>query len=157
MATPATLTPVGYLQFESGYLGASDSPGLASQDSIKEVIKLTATPRLQFLAPAEPIAGTTAQGRSSNLAGEASLGVQGLVYRGEGARPTLAVSHFHRIYSGAAPDLDIEGTANSFLALASADVHGFHHDANAFFSEVVEAPVRRAHYGQALSVSRHFS
>src|SRR5882724_4331542 len=31
VATPATLTPVGYLQFETGYLGAWNSPGVDSQ------------------------------------------------------------------------------------------------------------------------------
>ena len=156
VATPATLTPVGYLQFESGFLGASVSPGLSSQNSFNEVVKLTVTPRLQFLASAEPIARTTAQGAVSNQAGDVSLGVQGVLYQGEGARPTLAVSYFHRVYAGAAPDLDIEGPANSFLVLASADVKGFHYDANAFFSEVVEAPVRRGQYGQAISVSHPF-
>lgn len=156
VATPATLTPVGYLQFESGYLGASDSPGLSSQNSFNEVVKLTVTPRLQLLASSEPVASTSAQGTVSNLAGDVSLGVQGVIYQGEGARPTLALSYFHRVYSGAAPDLDIEGASNSFVVLASADVHGFHYDANAFFSEVVESPARRAQYGQAISVSHPF-
>jgi hypothetical protein len=36
---------------------------------------------------------------------------------------------------------------------ASADVGGFHYDANAIFSEVLDGLVRRAQFGQTLSVS----
>jgi hypothetical protein len=156
VATPATLTPVGYLQFESGFLGASDSPGLSSQYSFNEVMKLTVTPRLQFLVSTEPIARSNSQNVSTNGTGDLSLGVQGVLFQGEGAKPTLAVAYFHRVYAGDAPDLDIESQVNSFQVLASADVKGFHYDANAFFSEVAEAPVRRAQYGEAFSVSHPF-
>jgi hypothetical protein len=156
VATPATLTPVGYLQFESGFLGAGDSPGLSSQYSLNEVMKLTVTPRLQFLVSTEPFARSALQNLSTNRAGGLSLGVQGVLYEGEGAKPTLAVAWFHQVYAGDAPDLDIESQVNSFQVLASADVKGFHYDANAFFSEVSEVPVRRAQYGQAFSVSHPF-
>ena len=156
VSTPATLTPVGYLQFESGFLGAGDSPGLSSQYSFNEVVKLSVSPRLQLLASAQPVARSTSQGATANRAGDISLGAQGVLYQGEGPRPTLAVSYFHRVYVGAAPDLDIESPANSFLVLASADVQGFHYDANAFLSEVVEEPVRRAQFGQSLSISHPF-
>jgi hypothetical protein len=40
--------------------------------------------------------------------------------------------------------------------LASADVKGFHHDANAFFTELVQEPVRRAQFGQSLTISHPF-
>ena len=33
---------------------------------------------------------------------------------------------------------------------------GFHYDANAFFTELVEEPVRRAQFGQSLSISHPF-
>src|SRR5690348_18481318 len=56
VSTPATLTPVGYLQFETGGLGASDSPGVSTFEGINEVTKLTVAPRLQFLAAVSPFA-----------------------------------------------------------------------------------------------------
>jgi len=37
--------------------------------------------------------------------------------------------------------------------MASADVKGFHYDTNYFFNEAVEGAVRRAQFGQTLSVS----
>src|SRR6266852_9472205 len=49
VSTPATLTPVGYVQFETGYLGAWHSPGLGSQSSVNEVVKFSVAPRLEFL------------------------------------------------------------------------------------------------------------
>jgi hypothetical protein len=42
---------------------------------------------------------------------------------------------------------------NSALLLASADVRGFHYDTNFLFNDQVIAPVRRAQFGQTLSVS----
>ena len=47
VATPATLTPVGYLQFENGGLYASGSGEFATQSSVNQVTKLTVNPRLQ--------------------------------------------------------------------------------------------------------------
>ena len=39
------------------------------------------------------------------------------------------------------------------ILLASADVKGFHYDANFVFNEVVDAAIHRAQFGQTLSVS----
>src|SRR5450432_3559397 len=39
ISNPATLTPVGYLQFETGVLGAADSPEFSSRTGMNEVIK----------------------------------------------------------------------------------------------------------------------
>jgi hypothetical protein len=63
------------------------------------------------------------------------------------------VSYFHRVYAGAAPDIDIGSNRNSVLILASADVKGFHYDANVFFNEVIDSGTHRAQFGEALSVS----
>jgi hypothetical protein len=81
------------------------------------------------------------------------LGIQGIIYRGETVKPTVALSYLGRVYSGAAPNLDIGGPANSALLLVSGDVKGFHYDTNGIFNEVVNGPVRRAEFGQTLSVS----
>jgi len=153
VSTPATLTPVGYLQFETGALGASDSPGLNSQFSLNEVIKFTVARRLELLVSSEPYAHTDAEGQPANAPGDVDLGVQGVVHQGEGANPTVALSYFGRVYAGAAPDLDIPSFKNSALVLFSGDVKGFHYDTNYLFEEVVDGSVRRAVFGQTLSVS----
>lgn len=73
--------------------------------------------------------------------------------RGNGAKPSLAAAYYHRAYDGGAPDLDIGSALNSTVALASADLRGFHYDANALFNEVLDGTVRRAQFGQSLSIS----
>jgi hypothetical protein len=153
VSTPATLTPVGYLQFETGFLGATHSPGVSSQSSLNEVMKFSVSSRIELLAGDGPFAHSRAVGQSLNGTGDVMLGVQGILLRGEGTRPTIAVSYFHRVYSGDAPDLDIGSARNSALLLASADVKGFHYDTNFVFNEVVETAIRRAQFGQTLSVS----
>lgn len=153
IATPATLTPVGYLQFETGYLGATHSPEFSSQSSLNEVVKFSLSRRIELLAGAGPFAHSRAEGQSSNGTGDVSLGVEGVLHRGEGPRPTIALSYFRRVHSGDTPDLDIGSARNSALLLVSADVKGFHYDTNYFFNEVVETAVHRAQFGQTLSVS----
>jgi hypothetical protein len=153
VSTPATLTPVGYLQFESGFTGASHSPEFSSLYNFNETIKFTVAPRLELLASAEPIAHSTFKGSTANQVADCFLGAQVVAYQGEGATPTLAASYFHRIYDGGAPEFDFGSPKNSFLLLASADVKGFHYDANAFFTELVEFPVRRAQFGESLTIS----
>jgi hypothetical protein len=156
VSTPATLTPVGYVQFETGFVFAEGSPEFKSRYSFNEVLKLSVMPRLEFLASAEPVAHFTSDGTSGNRVADIFLGAQGVLYHGEGAKPTLAVSYFHRIYDGGAPEFDFESPTNSFLVLASADVKGFHYDANAFLTELAQEPVRRAQFGQSLTVAHAF-
>jgi hypothetical protein len=156
VSTPATLTPVGYLQFESGFTGAGNSLEFSSRYSFNEVMKLSATRRVEFLASAEPVAHFTAEGTTTNRVADVFLGAQGVLYQGEDAKPTFAVSYFHRVYDGGAPEFDFGSPSNSLLFLASADVKGFHYDANAFFTELVQEPVRRAQFGQSLTISHPF-
>lgn len=153
VSTPATLTPVGYLQFESGYLAAWHSPEFSSQSSFNEVVKFSITRRIELLAASGPFAHSRAGNLAANGTGDVSLGVQGVVYQGEGARPTIALNYFRRVYSGDAPDLDIGSARNSMILLASADVKGFHCDTNYLFNEVIENGIHRAQFGQTLSVS----
>ncbi len=157
VATPATLTPVGYLQFETGFLGARQSPEFSSQYSWVETTKLSVAPRLEFLASFEPVARSTGAGISSTDAGDIALGVQALLRRGEGAKPSIALSYFGRVYTGAAADLDFGSPSNSVLLLASAEVHGFHYDANAFFNDLSDGRAHRAQFGQTLSISHQLS
>ncbi len=153
VSTPATLTPVGYLQFETGMLGATDSPEFSWQYALVETTKLTVAPRLEFLASDQPVARSAVDNAVTNATGDVLLGVQGVLFPGEGAKPTFAVSYFHRVYSGDAPDLDFGTPSNSLILLASADVKGFHYDTNALFNELVDGSVRRAQFGQTLSIS----
>jgi hypothetical protein len=126
VSTPAILTPVGYLQFETGVLAANHSPEFSSRSSLNEVLKLSVIPRLELLASSEPIVHYRADGRTANGVAEVFLGAQAVLSPGEGAKPTVAVSYFHRAYDGGVPELDFGSPANSFLLLASADVKGFH-------------------------------
>jgi hypothetical protein len=153
VSTPATLTPVGYLQFETGTLGVTDSPGLDSQFSVNEVIKYSPTRWLEILASSEPFAHSKTGGQSANAPGDVDLGAQAILHHGEGSNPTLALSYLARGYAGQAPDLDIASYKNSALLLVSGDVKGFHYDTNYIFSELVDGSVRRAAFGQTLSVS----
>jgi Putative MetA-pathway of phenol degradation len=153
VSTPATLTPVGYLQFETGVLSARHSMEFSSRYGLNEVMKLSVAPRLEVVAACEPIVHATVEGISENDPGDVFLGAQAVLVPGEGAKPTVSASYFRHIYGGGAPDFDVGTPTNSFLFLASADVKGFHYDANAFFNELTQAPVRRAQFGQSLSIS----
>jgi hypothetical protein len=153
VSTPATLTPVGYFQFEAGYLGAWHSPEFSSQSSVNDLVKFSLARRIELLAADQPFAYSRAMGQGGWGAGDVALGVQGVVLQEEGARPTIALSFFHRVYGGDAPDVDIGSNRNSVLILASADVKGFHYDTNFIFNEVIDSGIRRAQFGQTLSVS----
>jgi hypothetical protein len=157
VSTPATLTPVGYFQFETGSLAAWHSPEFSSQSSLNEVVKFSVSRRIQLLAGFGPYAHSSTANQPAtqpgNGTGDVSLGVQGVVHRGNGAHPTLAASYFGRIYSGNAPDLDIGSARNSIVLLASGDVKSFHYDTNFLFNEVIEAAIHRIQFGQTLSVS----
>jgi hypothetical protein len=153
VSTPATLTPVGYLQFETGGLATDHSPEFSTRYGLNEVIKLSVAPRLELLASGEPVAHFTVDGSTANKVADVFLGAQALILPGEGSKPTIAASYFHRVYDGGAPELDFGSPTNSFLLLASADVKGFHCDANAILTELVQQPVRRGQFGQTLSIS----
>jgi hypothetical protein len=153
VSTPATLTPVGYLQFETGALGASDSPEFSTRVGFNEAMKLSVAPHLELIAAAEPIAHYALDGSSANRVADVFFGAQVVLAHGEGATPTVAVSYFHRAYDGGAPELDFGSPLNSVLLLASADVKHFHYDANVMFNELTQGPVHRAQFGQSLSVS----
>jgi len=153
VSTPAALTPVGYLQFETGFLGATHSPEFSSQRGFNEVVKFSVSRRIELLAGSGLFAHSWVQGQPENGTGDVSLGVQGVLHHGEGPRPTLALSYFRRVYGGNTPDLDFGSARNSLLLLASADVKGFHYDTNYFFNEVIGLAVHRAQFGQTLSVS----
>jgi hypothetical protein len=153
VSTPATITPVGYLQFETGFLGASHSPEFSSQEGFNEVIKFAVSRRVEFFAESGPFVHYRANEQSANGTAEVFLGLQGVLHRGEGTNPTVAVSYARRIYGGDTPDLDFGSPRNSAIVLVSADVKGFHYDANAMLNELIEGTTHRAQLGQSLSIS----
>lgn len=153
IATPATLTPVGYFQFETGFLGVRHSPEFSAQSSFSEVVKFAVSRRIEFLVETQPFARSRVGDSTANGTGDVFLGIQGGIHQGQGARPTIALSYFRRVYNGNAPNLDIGSAGNSLLLLASADVKGFHYDTNFFFNEVTDTGIRRAQFGQTLSLS----
>jgi len=153
VSTPATLTPPGYLQFETGGLGATHSPEFSSLLNLNEVLKLTLAPRIELIFSSVPVAHYRTGDRTSDRTGDYFVGAQGVLLKGNGAKPTLAVSYFRKVYDGGAAELDIGSPRQSFLILASADVKGFHYDTNFLANEMAQNGVRRAEFGQTLSIS----
>jgi hypothetical protein len=157
VSTPATLTPVGFLQFENGGMKAWNSPEFSTQLNFNETIKLAVASRLQLLAVTEPGARSKVAGKAGNDPGGVALGGQAVLRTGQGASPTFAASYLHQVYGGSAPDLDLGSSNDSVILLASADARGFHCDTNAMFNRVKQDGVNRPQFGQTLSVSHPLS
>jgi hypothetical protein len=155
VSTPATLTPAGYLQFETGSLGATTSPEFGTRIGINQVTKLTVVPRLELLVLTEPyIHSSNSKGGDKEIhPGEVFAGAQAVLLPGDGTRPTIAVSYIRRLYESPAPELDIGTNRQSGAILVSDDLAGFHFDANFIVTEETEFGTRRAQTGQTLSIS----
>jgi hypothetical protein len=153
VSTPATLTPVGYLQFETGSLGATTSPEFDTRVGINQVTKLTVLPRLQFLVLTEPYVHSRFGQDKEIHPGEVFAGVQAVVVPGGDTRPTIAVSYIRRLYESPAPELDLGTFRQSSTILASQDIAGFHYDGNLIVTEQTQSGIRRAQLGQTLSIS----
>jgi hypothetical protein len=153
VSTPATLTPVGYLQFETGVLGAEHSPDLPNQTSFNEVIKFSVNQRIELLLQSQPFAHSDLGLVGSNDPGDLSAGLQVVLLPGTKKRPTISASYFRRVFGGTAPDLDIGSNRQSAIFLVSTDVAGFHVDTNALFNEQIQDARHRAQFGQTLSIS----
>jgi hypothetical protein len=117
------------------------------------VVKLSVASRLELIALTEPVSHSTTDGISVGGGGDLYIGAQGVLYHGEGARPTLAASYFYHAYDDGSPGFDLGGPTQSVQILASGDVKGFHYDANMFFAELEQGPVRRAQFGETLCIS----
>lgn len=153
VSTPATLTPVGYLQFETGLLGAVDSTEFDTRLGSNEVIKLTVAPRLELILQTEPFVHSSLDAERENHPGDIFVGVQGVLVPGKAKRPTISLSYFRHLHASPAPDVDIGSFRQNGLLLISEDLWGFHFDGNALFSEQTGANTRRLQYGQTLSIS----
>jgi len=181
VTNPATLPPVGYLQFEQGYLGSLESPITASQYGLNFVAKTAVHPRVMFELQLQPWAESRAVGdtTSSGGFGDVLLGAQTVLYlppsgpadtsktaQPHGAaitRPTVSLAYLGRVHAGTTPDIDLGSFANSVLVMVSGDVGKLHYDSNYLFNEQTEdenSPVartevtlRRAQFAQTLSVN----
>jgi hypothetical protein len=154
VATPATLTPVGYLQFENGTIYAADSLEFGRRFGVNQVTKLAVNSRLQLLALSEPLTRSTGSGGSDGYhPGGFLAGFQVVLVPGARARPTISASYIRQFYGGTATDFDIGSADNSLTLLVSTDFAGFHFDINAMANEQVNGAVRRAQFGQTLSIS----
>lgn len=155
VSTPATLTPIGYLQFETGSLGATTSPEFGTRIGINQVTKLTVLPRLELFVQTEPyVHSSNSKGRDKEIhPGEVFLGAQAVLLPADGALPTVSVSYVRRLYESPAPELDLGTFRQSGTLLVSNDIEGFHYDANFIVTEETQSGVRRAQHAQTLSIS----
>ncbi|HEX4484908.1 MAG TPA: transporter [Terriglobales bacterium] len=179
VTNPATLTPVGYLQFEQGYLGSVNSPESASQYGVNQVTKLAVHPRLMFAVSSQPFAASTVDGTpgTSHDAGGIQVGFQGVLFTPQISAkpsadpasaappdqkspvPTVAVGYYRTVYGGTAPDIDLGSATNTLLLLFSGDFGGFHYDTNYIANEQDDDSARgdytvhRAQFAQTVSVN----
>jgi hypothetical protein len=153
VSTPATLTPVGYLQFENGALFAQDSTEFSKRIGISQVTKLSVLPRLELLLQSEPLAISKSKDQTAVHEGEVFVGAQSVLFVGDESWPTVSISYVRRVHTSAAPELDVGTFRQSTSILLSEDLHGFDFDTNGILAEQVQGDVRRAQFGQTLSVS----
>ena len=153
VSTPATLTPVGYLQFENGVLFAEDSTEFSNRIGIGQVTKLSVLPRLELFLQSEPLAISQSKDRTTVHEGEVFAGVQSVLVVGDQSRPTVSISYVRRVHASVAPELDVGTFRQSTSILLSEDLRGFHFDTNGILAEQVQGDVRRAQFGQTLSIS----
>lgn len=155
VSTPATLTPVGYLQFENGGLYATDSSEFSKRLGINHVSKLTLDKRVELLALFETFTHSTGAEVSGNRPGEVFAGVEAVILPGKGERPTISGQYLRRLYASPAPELDLGTFVQSATILLSDDLGGFHFDVNGLITEQEndKTKVRRAQFAQTLSIS----
>lgn len=133
VSIPATLTPVGYLQFENGRFYAETSPEFHNAIWINQVIKFMVASHLQLLVhrrhllmqvelPAM-LSQAVSQARSSPDFRQSYC-------LGRGHKPAVSLSYIRRLYASPAPEIYIGTFRNSTLTLLSNVVGGFHFDIN---------------------------
>jgi hypothetical protein len=153
VSTPATLTPVGYLQFENGPFFAEDSTEFSKRIGIDQVTKLSVLPSLELFLQSEPLAISQSKDPTGVHEGEVFTGVQSVLFFGGQSRPTVSINYVRLVHTSVAPELDVGTFRQSTSILLSEDLHGFHFDTNGILAEQAEGLVRRAQFGQTLSIS----
>jgi len=153
VSTPAALTPVGYLQFENGVLFAQDSTEFSNRTGVSQVTKLSVLPRLELFLQSEPLAISQSKDQTAVHEGEVFAGLQSVLFVGGESRPTVSISYVRRVHASVAPELDVGTFRQSTSILLSQDIKGFHFDTNGILTEQVQGAIRRAQFGQTLSIS----
>jgi hypothetical protein len=85
--------------------------------------------------------------------GDVFAGLQSVLFAGDESRPTVSISYVRRVHTSVAPELDVGTFRQSTSILLSEDIKGFHFDTNGILAEQVLGDVRRAQFGQTLSIS----
>jgi hypothetical protein len=119
-------------------------------------IRFSVQSRLMLEFASQPVAVSTApvSGLETDP-GDLTAGIQGVLTQGHGHSPAVAVSYIGRVRSGTAPDIDVGSFSQSTIVLISGDLAGFHYDTNYLVQEQSAAPIRRAQFGQTLSVAHN--
>jgi hypothetical protein len=120
---------------------------------VGQVTKLSVLLRLKLFSQSEPLAISRSKDQTAVHEGEVFAGVQSALFVGDQSRPTVSISYVRRIHTSVAPELDVGTFRQSTSILLSEDLHGFHFDTNGILSEQVQGGVRRAQFGQTLSIS----
>lgn len=154
VTSTATLTPVGYLQFENGGFYADGTPGMASQFSLNQMTKLAVSQRLEFVSMWEPMAHSSSGAQTpDNEPGGISFGAQAVLLPGQGSRPTVSVGYQHALYGGKTPSLDTGSAFQTALVMLNVDVPHLHVYSNAIVDEQKNDGVRRPQWGQTLCLA----
>jgi hypothetical protein len=154
VSTPATLPPAGYVQFETGSLGATTSPEFSTRVGVNNVTKLAVDSRIEFFVQTEPYVHSTFGTNPVEVhPGEVFAGTQVVALPGHGVVPTISLGYVRRLYESPAPELDMGTYRESGSILLSNDMFGFHVDTNYIVLEQTDGGVRRAQLAQTLSIS----
>jgi hypothetical protein len=153
VSSPATLTPVGYLQFEQGFVFLRSSSEFSSQFSLNQVTKFTVHKRVELLLGSQPYAHSIVDGQGQNDFAGMSGGAQFVLYQGEGVKPTVAVNYVHPFNGGTAPSPDVGSADQLGTLLFSLDPGAFHVDVNFLISAQHDDTMHRTQNGQTLSVA----
>ena len=156
VATPATLTPVGYLQFENGGLYASGSGEFATQSSINQVTKLAVSSATPVPSPLRALCAQhdTQVDTSSSDPGGVSRGHsrRSLSRRPESALPSRRATsgcstEAPRRISTSAPQKTAPSCSSARIWPASTST------STALLRADEGAAVRRAQFGQTVSIA----
>lgn len=93
----------------------------------------------------EPLAISQSKDQTAVHEGEVFAGAQSVLFVGDESRPTVSISYLRRIHASVAPELDVGTFRQSTSILLSEDL--------LILAEQVQGAVRRAQFGQALSIS----
>jgi hypothetical protein len=98
VSKPATLTPVGYIQFETGALFAEDSAEFSKRIGIGQVTRPSVLPRPELFLQIEPLAIIQSKDQTAVHEGEVFAGVQSVLFPGDESRPTISRSNQRRFF-----------------------------------------------------------